>query len=519
MGVKTDGVAPLRWPMSLRDESVTALLAARVAEWLRPGDLLTLTGDLGTGKTTFARGLIRRLVGDPDLDVPSPTFTLVQIYDGSACPVVHADLYRIGAYEELAELGWDEASENAVVVVEWPDRIGAHLEPDRLDLAFALADNGDAKRRDVVLTGHGRFARRLGEIQAIETLLPRTGFEHATRRWMTGDASTRSYERLTRPDGATAVLMVSPPRNDAPVVRYGKPYHLIAQLAADIRPYIAIGKALRRQGVSAPELLAYDVPAGLAVLEDLGSDPCVDANGPMPDRYAEAVHMLAHLHGRALPATVPLDGDLTYDIPRYDLEALSIEVELLLDWYAPHVAGVAVPASARASFLSIYARLFDLVLAAPQTWCLRDVHSPNLIWLPRRHGIARVGIVDFQDCVLGHPAYDVASLLQDARVTVPEALELKLLGTYAQQRRAAAPGFNMAAFVEAYAILGVQRATKILGIFARLDKRDHKPQYLVHLPRIEGYLVKGLAHPTLIELKAWFTANMPRALAREPADL
>ncbi len=131
------------------------------------------------------------------------------------------------------------------------------------------------------------------------------------------------------------------------------------------------------------------------------------------------------------------------------------------------------------------------------TWTLRDYHSPNLIWLPERDGLERVGLIDFQDAVMGHPAYDVASLLQDARVDASAEFELRLLGLYARERRGRDPAFDVGAFATAYALLAAQRATKILGIFARLDRRDGKPGYLAHLPRIEGYLARNLAHPAL----------------------
>jgi aminoglycoside/choline kinase family phosphotransferase len=144
---------------------------------------------------------------------------------------------------------------------------------------------------------------------------------------------------------------------------------------------------------------------------------------------------------------------------------------------------------------------------------LRDYHSPNLIWLPDREGLQKVGIIDFQDCVQGHPAYDLVSLLQDARVDVPDELELKLLTHYTRQRRHDTPEFDMSAFAMSYAILGAQRATKILGIFARLDRRDGKPQYLAHLPRVERYLAKDLAHPDLAALRAWYAEYLPRLLA------
>jgi aminoglycoside/choline kinase family phosphotransferase len=171
--------------------------------------------------------------------------------------------------------------------------------------------------------------------------------------------------------------------------------------------------------------------------------------------------------------------------------------------------------SVRAEFVNLWSETLMEVVAAPPTWTLRDYHSPNLIWLPEREGLARVGLIDFQDAVLGHPAYDVASLLQDARVTVPAELELKLLGLYARERKAGDPAFDTTAFARAYAIMGAQRNTKILGIFARLDKRDGKPQYLPHLPRIEAYLARSLAHPALARLKGWYGAVLPRLGAAE----
>lgn len=503
------------WSVDLRSPADTERFAAEVADFLHPGDLVTLSGELGAGKTTFARALIRHVVQEPDLEVPSPTFTLMQVYRAPAFPIVHADLYRIRGADELSELGWDEASDGALVLVEWADRIGAGLPGDRLDVTFTLDPDDPENGRGVTVTGFGDFAARIAAAQAVNAILAEAGFAKAGRVFMTGDASTRAYERLTNPDGRTAILMISPPRADAPVVRFGKPYYEIARLAPDILPFLAMGKALRAQGVSAPAILAEDPEAGLAVLEDLGAEPFVDAHGPIPDRYLEAVALLAQLHSVALPHIVPQEPGI-YAIPPYDLDALLIEAELLIDWYAPHVARIAIPASGRATFLSACTGLFEEIPAQDQTWCLRDFHSPNLLWLEDREARARVGLLDFQDTVIGHPAYDLASLLQDARVTVPDALELKLLGAYAQLRRAFDPSFDMAAFVRAYAILGVQRSTKILGIFARLDKRDRKPQYLALLPRIEAYLAKGLAHPALADLRDWYASYLPRAIGPKP---
>ena len=498
------------WSIRLPDQAATEALARSLSAMLRAGDVVALSGDLGAGKTTFARALLRTLADDPALEVPSPSFTLMQSYEAGRLTVVHADFYRVSDPGELVELGWDEAAEGALVLVEWPDRIAGLLPADRLDVAFRLVADESVEARQVTLSGTGSFERRLRQAKGIAALLAESTFEGAARSFVTGDASTRAYERLRQPDGRQAILMVSPPRADAVVARYGKPYHHIARLAGDIRPFLAMDRALAAQGISVPALYAVDVPAGLALIEDLGSEPVVRDEAPIPDRYLRAVQVLSALHDRDLP--FELGGEANeppYAIPPYDLDAYLIESELLLEWYAPY-AGADLPASARQSFIAVCTRLFEEILRGPKTWCLRDFHSPNLIWQADRSGIAQVGVIDFQDCVVGHPAYDVVSLLQDARITVPDTLELKLLGAYAQERRGVNALFDMPSFAEAYAVLGAQRATKLLGAFVRLQRRDGKPQYLAHLPRIEAYLTRDLAHPALSELRAWYRTHLPR---------
>ena len=309
--------------------------------------------------------------------------------------------------------------------------------------------------------------------------------------------------------------MIAPARPDGPPIRYGRPYSAIARLAENVKAFVAVAEGLRAQGLSSPKILGADLKAGLLIVEDLGREGIVDANGPIAERYLEAVAVLAHLHARKLSDMLPVEGAGYYHIPPYDLDALLIEIELILDWYAGHVAQAAVSSGARATLINLWRKILIEIANAPATWTLRDYHSPNLLWLPEREGIARVGLIDFQDCVLGHPAYDVVSLGQDARVLVSDELELKLLGQYARLRREADPQFDVAAFAKAYAILGAQRATKILGIFARLDRRDRKPQYLAFLPRVEAYLKKSLRHPALAEIKAWYESNLPHIFRAE----
>jgi tRNA threonylcarbamoyl adenosine modification protein YjeE len=500
----------VEWTMQARDEASTTALAHDIAALLRPGDLVTLTGDLGSGKTTFARALIRTLVGDPTLEAPSPTFTLMQIYEAPDYNIVHADLYRIERANDLIELGWEDIVEDALTIVEWPERAKELFSGDRLDVQLAFEDAADKNARRITLTGYGAAAVRLASFKSLRDFLLRTGWAEARRTLLQGDASTRIYETLVKPNSERAILMISPPRPDGPPIRYGRPYSAIARLAENVKPFVALAQGLRAQGLSSPKIFGADLSAGLLIVEDLGGENIVDANGPIVERYMEAVAVLAHLHAQKLPDRLPVEGAGFYHVPPYDLDALLIEIELILDWYAGHSAPVMITSGARATFINLWRQVLIEIANGPATWTLRDYHSPNLLWLSRREGLARVGLLDFQDCVLGHPAYDVVSLGQDARVTVSDELELKLLGHYAQLRRRSGPDFDLASFARAYAILGAQRATKILGIFARLDRRDGKPQYLAHLPRVENYLKKSLRHPALVDIRAWYEKHFPR---------
>jgi aminoglycoside/choline kinase family phosphotransferase len=349
----------------------------------------------------------------------------------------------------------------------------------------------------------------------LQELLHNSGWADCTRQPMQGDASTRVYERLVKPSGETAILMISPPRPDGPPVRRGKSYSAIAKLAESIHAFVAMDRALRALGFSAPRIYGEDLDAGLLILEDLGNEPVVSIEGPIPERYAEATRLLARLHGARLPNVLPVAEGSDHVLLAYDMDALMIEVELLVDWYGPHIVRHNFSGSVKGEFAHLWREVLAEIVAGPTTWTLRDYHSPNLIWIAGRSGLKRVGLLDFQDAVLGHPAYDVASLLQDARVTVPADLEIKLLSLYARERKGSDSDFDMGNFARAYAIMGAQRATKVAGIFARLDQRDGKPHYLDHLPRVEAYLARNLNHPALLRLRTWYQTHLPRLVAAE----
>ncbi len=318
--------------VTLANEEATRRLAIDIAAALEPGDLVTLSGDLGAGKSAFARALIRHLADDETIEVPSPTFTFLQTYELPRFTLVHTDLYRLSGAAELTELGFDDLPDGAVVLMEWPDRAAGFLPPDRFDVAFTLAPALGPDVRNVRCVGYGAFAPRAERIAHIRAFLDESGFGEANRIRMQGDASTRIFERLALND-QTFVLMNAPRRPDGPPVRDGKPYSAIAHLAEDIVPYVALAGGLRDLGLSAPDILHADLDRGLIVMEDFGDERLVDGDPPAPieARYAAAVDLLAALHGRELPDTLPVTSELVYRLPPYDLEAFLIEAELLLD--------------------------------------------------------------------------------------------------------------------------------------------------------------------------------------------
>jgi tRNA threonylcarbamoyl adenosine modification protein YjeE len=498
---------PVTLSVALANETATAYLMADLALLTGPGDVIALSGDLGAGKTAAARAMIRYLANDPALEVPSPTFTLAQSYE-LPFPIVHADLYRINDASELEEIGLSPLPEGTLALIEWPERAPDALPEDRIEIAFSHRPALGSTARAAEITGHGRAAAQVARLGALRAFLENAGFLNAERRRMPGDASTRSYARLIRDDGPS-ILMNSPRRPDGPAIYDGKSYSAAVHLAEDVKPFVAIANGLRAHGLSAPEIRHDDLDSGFLITEDFGGEGVIEGEPPRPiaERYEAATDMLAALHHEALPASLPVSQQ-NYDIPVFDIDAWLVEIGLMTEWYLAD-RGVELSPQRLGEFAAMWRALLQKPAAAPRTWVLRDFHSPNIIWLGDRAGIARVGIIDFQDTVLGPAAYDLVSLLQDARIDVPEQLELTLLTRYIKARRAADGDFDPAGFAELYAIMSAQRNTRLLGTFARLNRRDGKPQYLRHQPRIWTYLSRSLAHPALAEFRRWYAANVP----------
>ena len=479
--------------ISLKGEDATIRLGEDIAAALLPGDAVALHGDLGAGKTTLARGLIRAFAGNLDLEVPSPTFTLVQTYE-ARFPLSHFDLYRLTAPDELEELGFEEALQSGAAILEWPDKGGDRIPSDAIHIELTDAGEG----REATIRASGSAQDRIRRSLEIRAFLAEAGKATAHRTFLMGDASTRAYEVVRDSDGPAQVLMNAPQQTDGPPIRNGKPYSQIAHLAESVKPFVAIADTLKARGIAAPQIYQQDLDAGLLLIEHLGSVAFLDQHGaPVRARYEMAAELLALVHRDKWPSDIAAASGVRHRIPPYDRRAMLIETELVLDWYVPFIVGAEATATDRSAFEAAWNTVLDRLKTAEQNIVLRDFHSPNIIWREEREGLDRLGIIDFQDAVMGPAAYDVASLAQDARVTISSELEAQIVAAYCRKRFEFDSGFDTEKFDEAYAIMAAQRNSKLLGIFVRLDRRDGKPAYIAHLPRIRDYLNRSLSHPAL----------------------
>ena len=267
---------------------------------------------------------------------------------------------------------------------------------------------------------------------------------------------------------------------------------------------LAVGTVLREKGFLAPEVLAFDLQKGLVLSQNLDEETIVSEGAPVPARYRAAVDVLAAMHTQSWPREVALGSGELYRFQDYSHSILINEASLFLEWYVPEKSGCAASDDVRRSFEMLWGEAFDRISGAQIGWVLRDFHSPNLLWQHEARGTDRIGLIDFQDTVIGPVAYDVASLLLDARTDISVELEKELFDAYVNSRQEHNSEFDREAFSDAYAVMAAQRISKILGIFVRLARRDNKPVYLDHLPRMEAYLDRVLEMPVLSDLKSWY---------------
>ena len=318
-------------------------------------------------------------------------------------------------------------------------------------------------------------------LQKRSDFIARTGWGDAQSVVVAGDASNRSYDRLTQADGQTAILMNAPPEK-----------------GEDVRPFIKILNILRAHRLEAPKLLSADDIHGFLLLEDLGDNlyarVCQAEPAMENTLYQAAIDVLLQLQ------TLPTPND----VAPYDLAAYLRETDLVTDWYLPGTSGQASTPALRNDFRAEVTAACRAIKPVPPVLVLRDYHAENLLWLPERQGVQKIGLLDFQDALMGHPAYDLVSLLEDARRDTSLALQTKMKAYFIEKS-----GVNPDAFNYAYACIGAQRNLKIIGIFARLSIRDGKPHYVDLIPRVWAHLQHDLSHPDLTGLKRWVDKNLP----------
>jgi len=318
----------------------------------------------------------------------------------------------------------------------------------------------------------------------INRFLSQHGFKNAQLFPLSGDASFRRYIRV-RKAGRKAMLMDAPPQKE------------------NSQSFVTIAEYLHKKGFSAPKMLAHDLDNGLLLLEDLGDDSFtleLKQKGSRSEKkfYAAAIDVLAAWHKKKLA------NPRVLQLPPYDHALLMREARLFSDWYLPQVVGKQKAVMLASEYLDIWLHILEGAPLETGHFVHRDYHADNLMWLPRRRGVRRVGLLDFQDGVYGDAAYDMVSLLEDARRDLPRTLAEAMI-----ERYLAATKQNPARFRMAYAILGAQRNSKIIGIFVRLAARDGKRQYLNYLPRVWAHLEHDLQHPALSELKKWIDKRVP----------
>jgi hypothetical protein len=354
--------------------------------------------------------------------------------------------------------------------------------------------------------------------QARRIFLNDAGWGAADIAAFPGDASTRAYFRLTEGSRA-AILMDAPGGAEAPACPPGADpaaraqlgYNAVARLAGPSpAAFTALAGALVARGFSAPRVLDADFAVGFLILEDLGDDlfaRVIPARAHEGTLYAAAVDVLAGLYRSTFEAEPSAFG-ASWRIQSYDETALLAETHLFLDWYAPH-RDAAPSKAAREHWDTAWRAVFPALEAHAPGLVLRDYHAENLIWLPERAGEASVGLLDFQDALFGHPAYDLVSLIEDARRDVPRQLAEPLTQRFFER----AGLTDRTAFDAAAAVLAAQRNAKILGIFVRLARRDDKPRYLDLLPRVAAHFVRDLGHPVLAPVREAVRACAPHVFA------
>lgn len=353
-------------------------------------------------------------------------------------------------------------------------------------------------------------------IDLAQSFLAQAGWSESELVPLPGDASTRRYTRVFRA-GRNAMLMDQPPNAEAPPCppsatpeeRRRLGYNALARLAgANCARFVAAANYLRERGLAAPEIYAADTVQGFVLLEDFGDDLYSDVVGNGADEFAlycAATDAIAHLHGEAAPQLLAEEMPLYL----YDIPACLAETDLMTEWFFPLALGRAAQPDEMLEHRALWEEALGKIPSARGVFVHRDYHAQNLFWLPGRHGLVRVGMIDFQDALAGNRSYDLISLLEDARRDVAPELASVMRDRYLATVNADGCALDEDAFEAESAVTAAQRNAKIAGIFARLANRDGKRRYLSFIPRVWRYLERDLSHPVLAELRHWYDRAIP----------
>ncbi len=467
-----------RYP--LPDLAATRQLAAMLAPLLKSGDALLLRGDLGAGKTTFARFLLQEL--GLQGEAPSPTFTLAQTYELPALVVSHLDLYRLKRPEEIEELGLDELLADGAALIEWPEMAASYMPRDALTLSFDCPSDG---ARAVSISAPPSWEPRLAGVLSALTgpcedetelrvsFLSQAGWGGAAPTPIAADWSVRRFFRIARPNGQTAILMHAAPDQRT-------------------KAFVRLSPALRACGVAAPEIYASDLSTDLVLMEDFGPTTVGALLDQGQDRAPfdwEAATLLARLHERF---TADLLGDL--QVPSYDAACFAEQAAFYIDHALPARRGGSVSAEERAAFVSAWRAVLSPLDALPRTLMLRDFMPDNLMALPSPVLGQSVGLIDYQDAGLGPAAYDLASWCEVVRRDGGSERLTSVIDAYGPPISNA----DKEVLYEAARLLSAQRHMRILGRLVAL-KRPHLAA------RVVGTLRALSGIPALAPLSPWLS--------------
>ncbi|MEN2494965.1 MAG: hypothetical protein TECD_00876 [Hyphomicrobiaceae bacterium hypho_1] len=504
--------------IELSDLFETRLLAQIVSLLVLEGDIITLRGSIGTGKTTLARHLIRAIAEDNELNVPSPSYPLMINYNTPHFEIYHCDFYRLTDPNEIYDLGFPENLENFVFIIEWPE-IAEGIFPNsniQININDIWSDQPDC--RIVNISGIESSAQCIEKIFQIWYFLQswlshvQLTINDVSLGYVRRDIFMRRYARLDTPH-RSFILMISPNQLDNPPTRYSLTDSPKAYLAEDTDYVTSIQTELSQLGFSVAYMHYINRRQGLAIIEDLGHTMLSDLITQGNDQehlFRCACDVLVQLSAYSPPKKIIKNG-YSHAMPELNSVSMEIEIELLLDWYLPLTNEQPITCNERRSFLDIWRQ--QLVrLEDQRALVLHEFHSTNLLWLPDRECVARIGIINYQDVAIGHRAYDVVSLLQDTCSYVSQDVEFRLLRYYFDKMHANGRSCNEASFLYAYALLGAQRNIRKIGVVARLAKMSGKSLYLHDIPLLLKYLKRCLEHPALHDIRAWLATYIPHIL-------